>query len=405
MKKRAALGFVFVTALVDIIGIGLIIPITPQLIQEVSGFTEESDVSFYGGLLFMSYSLMQFLCAPILGGLSDRYGRRPVLLIALFGFAVDYVIVAYAPTLIWLFGARLVSGICGSSLTVVNAYVADISSPADRARNFGLIGAAFGLGFVIGPALGGVLGGIGTRIPFLVAAGLTFLNFLYGYFVIPESLKKENRRPFDFKRANPFATLFRLFKFKTLTGLLICLFFIYIAQHATHSNWSFFTDYRFEWGPLEIGLSLMFVGIMVSIVQGGVVGPFVKNFGEVKAIYAGLFFNAMGLLFMGIVWEPWMVYMVIVPYAFGGLAGPSLQSIMTSQVEPNAQGELQGGLTSLMTFTNVLGPLIMTTWMFSYFTDEANGYDLPGAPFFLGTFLAIIGFLVAYRALSKYHSS
>lgn len=404
MKRQAALPFIFVTALIDIIGIGLIIPITPKLIQEVSQLSDD-DVAFWGGLLFTSYACMQFLFAPILGGLSDRYGRRPVLLAALLGFSIDYVVVALAPTLAWIFIARLISGVCGSSLTVANAYIADISTPENRAKNFGMIGAAFGLGFVIGPALGGVLGEIGTRIPFFVAAGLTLLNFLYGYFFIPESLKEENRRSFSFARSNPFGTLQRLFSYKKLAGLLVCLIFVYIAAHATHSNWTFFTEYKFGWSPLDIGLSLMFVGVMVSVVQGVIVGPFVKKNGEVKAVYAGLFFNAVGLFALGMVSESWMVYAVIVPYSLGGLAGPSLQSIMTSQIAENAQGEFQGGLTSLATFTNIFGPLIMTTLIFSYFTDPKNGYDLPGAPFFLGTILAIIGVMIAYKSLSKHHSA
>lgn len=406
LKKQAALGFIFVTALIDIIGIGLIIPIMPDLIQEVTGLAEKDpQVARLGGLLITIYAVMQFIFAPILGGLSDKFGRKPVLLIAMFGFAVDYVIIAFAPTLIWLFMARIISGICGSSLTVANAYIADISSPDNRAKNFGMIGAAFGVGFVIGPALGGLLGEIGTRIPFFVAAGLSVLNFFYGWLLVPESLTEENRRPFEWSRANPFSTLVRIFSFKSIMGLLVCLIFIYIAAHATHSNWAYFTEYKFEWGPQEIGLSLMFVGIMISIVQGGLVGPVVKRIGEVKAIYIGLFFNALGLFQMGIVNEAWMVYAVIVPYTFGGFAGPSLQSIMTSQIEKNAQGEFQGGLTSLMTVTNAIGPLIMTFWVFSYFTDPAIGYDLPGAPFFLGTLLAVIGIFVAYRNLSRYHST
>lgn len=405
MKKQAALGFIFVTALIDIIGIGLIIPIMPDLIQEVTGLVEKDpQVARLGGLLISIYALMQFVFAPILGGLSDKYGRKPVLLIAMLGFALDYVIIAIAPTMAWLFVARIISGICGSSLTVANAYVADISNPEDRAKNFGMIGAAFGLGFVIGPALGGLLGEIGTRIPFFVAAGLSLINFLYGWLLVPESLSKENRRPFEWARANPFGTLTRIFAFKNIGGLLICLIFVYIAAHATHSNWSYFTEYKFQWGPQEIGFSLMFVGIMISIVQGGLVGPVVKKIGEVKAIYIGLFFNALGLCLMGIVNEAWMVYAVIVPYTLGGFAGPSLQSIMTSQIERNAQGEFQGGLTSLMTVTNVIGPIIMTYLVFSYFTDPDLGYDLPGAPFFLGTLLAIIGMYIAYRNLSKHHT-
>ncbi|NNE55632.1 MAG: MFS transporter, partial [Flavobacteriales bacterium] len=235
MKKQAALGFIFVTALIDIIGIGLIIPIMPDLIQEVTGLAaKDPKVARLGGLLITIYAVMQFIFAPILGGLSDKFGRKPVLLIAMFGFAIDYIIIALAPTMVWLFIARVISGICGSSLTVANAYIADISRPEERAKNFGMIGAAFGVGFVIGPALGGLLGEIGTRIPFYVAAGLSVLNFIYGWILVPESLHKEDRREFSWKRANPLGTLVRIFSFKTIIGLLVCLMFIYVAAHATH---------------------------------------------------------------------------------------------------------------------------------------------------------------------------
>ena len=401
MKKQAAIRFIFVTALIDIIGIGLIIPIVPQLIQDLTDFTT-SEASIYGGWLASTYAIMQFFFAPILGALSDKFGRRPLLLLSLFGLGLDYVVIAFAPTLVWLFVARMISGICGSSLTVANAYIADISGPEDRAKNFGMIGAAFGLGFVIGPAMGGFLGEMGTRIPFFAAAGLSLINWLYGYFMIPESLAPENRREFQWKRANPFGTLARLFSFKTIIGLIVALFFVYVAAHATHSNWSFFTEEKFGWGPLEIGLSLMFVGIMVSIVQGGVVGPVVKKFGEPRAIYLGLFFNALGLFLMGWISDSWMVYAVIVPYAFGGLAGPGLQSIMSGQIPKNAQGELQGGLTSVMMLTSIIGPPVMTG-IFRIYTNPANEVYFPGAPFILGTILALISLVIAHFTLVKHH--
>jgi DHA1 family tetracycline resistance protein-like MFS transporter len=402
MKKQAAIGFIFVTALIDIIGIGLIIPIVPQLIQDLTSFTT-SEAAVYGGWLASTYAIMQFFFAPILGALSDKYGRRPLLLLSLLGLGLDYIVIAFAPTLVWLFVARMISGICGSSLTVANAYIADISVPEDRAKNFGMIGAAFGLGFVIGPALGGFLGEIGTRIPFFAAAGLSLLNWLYGYFMIPESLPREDRREFEWKRANPFGTLIRLIKFKTIIGLIVALFFIYVAAHATHSNWSFFTEEKFGWGPLEIGLSLMFVGIMVSIVQGGIVGPVVKKIGEPGAINLGLFFNALGLCLMGWITDSWMVYAVIVPYAFGGLAGPALQSIMSGQIPKNAQGELQGGLTSVMMLTSIIGPPLMTG-IFRTYTNPENDIYFPGAPFILGTLLALISMAIANFSLKKHHT-
>lgn len=354
-KKQAAIIFIFATVLIDIIGIGLIIPILPKLFNEVAGLSP-SEGSFIGGALIATYGVMQFFFAPVLGGLSDKYGRRPLLLLALFGLGVDYLIIVFAPTLAWFFVARVIAGICGSSVTVANAYIADISTSENKAKNFGMIGAAFGLGFIVGPALGGFLGEIGTRIPFMLAAGLAFINMIYGYFVIPESLKEEDRRDFSWKRANPLGTFKQVFSYQKIIGLLLSMFFIYVAANATHTNWSYFTSEKFGWSPQDIGLSLTFVGVMVAIVQGGLVGPIVKKIGEVNAVYTGFIFNAFGLFMMGIVPYGWMVYAVIVPYAFGGLAGPSLQSIMTSEVPKNAQGELQGGIAGIMTLTSIVGP-------------------------------------------------
>ncbi|MEM6829237.1 MAG: MFS transporter, partial [Bacteroidota bacterium] len=293
-KKRAALGFIFVTILIDIIGIGLIIPIVPKLIVELTD-KSISEAAFIGGLLTATYAVMQFVFAPILGGLSDQLGRRPVLLIALLGLGLDYLVIVFAPSLAWLFVARIISGICGSSVTVANAYVADISNTEDRARNFGMIGAAFGLGFIVGPALGGFLGELGTRIPFLVAAVLSLTNWLYGFFVIPESLSEESRRTFEWERANPFGTLRSIFKYKMLIGLVACLFLIYIASFAVQGNWSFFTSEMYGWTPQDIGFSLTVVGVMVALVQGVLMGPIVKELGEVKTVYVGLFFNLVGL--------------------------------------------------------------------------------------------------------------
>lgn len=402
-KKKAALGFIFVTVLIDIIGIGFIIPIVPELIMELSD-KSNSEAAFIGGLLTATYAVMQFIFAPILGGLSDKLGRRPVLLIALLGLGLDYLVIVFAPSLVWLFLARMISGICGSSITVANAYIADISTKEDRAKNFGMIGAAFGLGFIIGPGIGGILGGIGTRVPFMVAAGLSLLNWLYGYFIIPESLPAENRRPFDWSRANPIGTLANVFKYKTLVGLIACLFLVYVAAFSVQGNWSFFTKEKFNWDPEEIGLSLTFVGVMVALVQGLMIGPIVKRIGEVKAVYAGLFFNLVGLFSFAIASESWMIYAIIVPYAFSGLTGPSMQSIMTGQIPKNAQGELQGGLTNVLMITAIIGPPLMAG-IFTYYTNPVRDIYFPGAPFILACMLAIIGSAIAYQSLSKHHSS
>ncbi|MEM6641481.1 MAG: TCR/Tet family MFS transporter [Bacteroidota bacterium] len=398
-KKQAALIFIFITVLIDILGIGLIIPVLPKLFEEVGGL-DASEAAITGGLLTAAYGVMQFLFAPIIGGLSDQYGRRPLLLLALLGFGIDYLVIVFAPSIAWFFLARIIAGICGSSVTVANAYIADISSDTDRAKNFGMIGAAFGLGFVVGPSMGGLLGEIGTKVPFIAAAGLAFLNLLYGYFVIPESLKTEDRRIFSLQRANPFGTIRQIFNYELIIGLVISLFFIYIAANATHANWPYFTTEKFGWGAKEIGLSLTFVGIMISIVQGGIVGPVVKKIGEVNAVYVGFIFNIVGLSLLGIASESWMLYVIIVPYAFGGLAGPALQSLMTSKVPKNAQGELQGGLTSLMTVSNILGPLIMTG-IFRYYTNAENEVYFPGAPFILGTILALGSIFIARISLEK----
>src|SRR5688572_20407482 len=262
LKRSAALGFIFVTLLIDVIGLGIIIPVLPKLIEKLTG-EGLSEASRYGGFLMFSYAVMQFVFSPILGGLSDRYGRRPVLLFSLLGLGIDYIFLAFAPTLAWLFVGRIVAGICGASFTTAFAYVADISAPEKRAQNFGMMGAAFGLGFIIGPLIGGVVGEeFGPRAPFIAAAGLSLLNWLYGYFILPESLSKENRRKFDWKRANPFGSLQFLRRYPAIGGLAFAFFLIYMGAQAVMGNWSFFTIYRFGWSEKMVGLSLGAVGLL-----------------------------------------------------------------------------------------------------------------------------------------------
>ena len=396
-RKNAAIGFIFTTVLIDIIGLGIIIPVIPTLISELTGGTV-SDAAVYGGWLMFSYAFCSFLFGPILGGLSDKYGRRPVLLLALLGLTIDYIFVALAPTILWLFVARIISGICGGSITTANAYIADISTPEKRAQNFGMLGMAFGLGFIVGPLIGGVLGEIGTRVPFYAAAGLTFLNFLYGLILVPESLSKENRRDFSLKRANPIGTLVQMKKYPMLLGLLLVMFLIYIGQHATHSTWAYFTTAKFDWSEAQIGYSLAFVGLMIGIVQGDVLKPAVKWLRQEKAVIVGLSFTSLCLFLIGIASQGWMIYAIMVPYAIGGLAGPSLQGIMTSMIPANEQGELQGGLTSMMSVTSIVGPPLMTGIFYSFTKPESEIY-FPGAPFFLGCILAFLSLIVALRSL------
>ena len=398
-NKKAALGFIFVTLLIDVTGIGIIIPIIPDLIHELTG-ASVSESAAIGGWLIFSYAVMQFIFAPILGGLSDQYGRRSIILISLFGFGVDYIFTALAPTLAWLFAGRIIAGIMGSSFTTASAYIADISEPEDRAKNFGLIGAAFGLGFIIGPSLGGIMGEYGTRVPFYGAAVLTLINWLYGYFILPESLAPEERRNFSWKRANPVGTLIQLRKYPVIISMAGSLMLIYIAGHATQSTWAFYTKELFNWDPAWIGYSLTFVGIMVAFVQGVLIRWLLPVLGQNNSVYTGLFLYAVGFVLFGLATQAWMMFAFTVVYTLGGIAGPALQGIMSNEVPRSAQGELQGGLTSLISITSIIGPPLMTT-VFYYFTSP-NTFDLylPGAAFFLGAIFTVLSLLLSYRALS-----
>ncbi|MDP4679962.1 MAG: TCR/Tet family MFS transporter [Cyclobacteriaceae bacterium] len=400
-KPKAALGFIFITLLIDVIGFGVIIPVVPALIMElING--EVSDASLYGGVLTFSYAIMQFIFSPILGGLSDKYVRRPVILISLFGFAMDYLLVAWAPTLVWLFVARIISGICGASMTTASAYIADISEPEKRAQNFGLIGVAFGLGFIIGPIIGGFLGEYGSRIPFLAAAGLAFINWIYGFFILPESLAKENRREFSWKRANPLGSLFQLKKYPIILGLIASLFFVHFAAHSTQSIWTYYTIFKFDWNPKMIGMSLGFVGLMVALVQGVLIRKIIPIIGEQNSIYTGLSLYLIGFLLFAFATDGWMMFVFSIPYALSGLSGPSMQSIMTKQVAADSQGELQGAITSVISLTAAMAPPIMTG-LFYTFTQKEAPIFFPGAPFFLGALLTIVSIILARRSLTRHH--
>lgn len=397
-NKKAAVGFIFITILIDVIGIGLIIPVVPKLIEELVHSSSASIASQYGGWLTFSYAFMQFLVSPILGNLSDQYGRRPILLFSLFGFGIDYLFVAFAPTITWLFVGRIVAGITGASITTASAYMADISTPENRAQNFGMIGAAFGLGFIIGPMLGGLLGEYGSRVPFFVAAGLALANWLYGYFVLPESLDKNLRRPFEWKRANPLGSLMQLKKYPAVTGLIGSLVLIYLAAHSVQSNWSFVNIEKFKWTPKMIGISLGVVGILVTVVQGGLVRVINPKIGNEKSVYLGLTLYTMGLLLFTFATQSWMMFVFLIPYCLGGIAGPALQSIISGNVPSNEQGELQGALTSLISATSIIGPLLMTG-SFAYFTGSSAPFYFPGASFLLGALFMLCSLIWAYNAL------
>lgn len=398
-RKQAALSFIFITLLIDVIGFGIIIPVIPELIRELTGGTL-SDASVYGGWLLFAYALMQFVCAPIMGGLSDQFGRRPVLLLSLFGFGVDYLLTAFAPTVAWLFAGRLVAGIMGASFTTAAAYIADISTPEKRAQNFGIIGAAFGLGFIIGPFIGGLLGPYGTRVPFMAAAGLTLLNWLYGYFILPESLKKENRRPFDWKRANPVGTLLQLKRYPVIMGLVASLVMIYVAAHAVQSNWAYFTMEKFRWDERMVGISLAVVGMMFAIVQGLLLGKIIPRLGNVRTVYAGLLLYTCGYVLYAFADQTWMVFAITTIYCMGGIGGPALQGIISLEVPANEQGELQGALTSLMSITSIIGPVLMTQTFAAFTAADAPVY-FPGAPMLLAALMCLVATVMARASLKK----
>jgi DHA1 family tetracycline resistance protein-like MFS transporter len=397
--NQAAIRFIFITLLLDVIGLGLIIPVMPQLIKTLTGGTT-SDASVWSSWLTLAYAAMQFLFSPVMGNLSDQYGRRPVLLLSLLGFGVDYIFLSFAPTIWWLFVGRLIAGITGASFTTAAAYIADISTPQNRAQNFGMIGAAFGLGFIIGPLIGGLLGSFGARVPFLVAAGLTLLNTLYGYFVLPESLPKENRRKFQWKRANPMGSLLHLKKYPAISSLVLSLIFIYIAAHAVQSNWSCLVFDKLEWSERLIGISLGVFGALIAVVQAMLTRKVNPILGNEKSVYVGLGFYTLGMLLFGMADSTWMMFVFIIPYCLGGIANPALQAIISGQVPSNEQGELQGGLTSLMSFTSIIGPWVMNH-LFAYFTKPKTPVYLPGAPFFLGALLLLASTILAYFSLRK----
>ena len=401
--KKAAVGFIFITILIDIIGFGIIIPVLPQLLQQLMHVTDRTDISAISKpaiFLTLIYGLMQFIFAPILGSLSDRYGRRPVLLFSLLGFGLDYIFLAFAPSIGWLFLGRMISGITGASITTASAYMADISDEKNRAQNFGMIGAAFGLGFIIGPMLGGLLGELGTRIPFLVAAGLALVNALYGYFVLPESLDMEHRRSIDLKKANPISSLLKFKKYPAVLGLILSLLLIYLSAHAVQSNWSFANINKFGWTPKMIGISLAVVGVLVSLVQGLLIRVVNPKLGNEKSVYIGITLYALGLTLFAFATQGWMMFLFLVPYCLGGISGPALQALISAHVPKNEQGELQGSLTGLQSLTTIVGPPMMIG-LTSYFSIKNNPEHIyfPGAAFLLGAFFMLLSAIIAYWVL------
>ncbi|HEX5130882.1 MAG TPA: TCR/Tet family MFS transporter [Candidatus Krumholzibacteria bacterium] len=394
---KTTILFIFIAVLVDIIGLGIIVPVVPNLIMTLTG-EGISRAAIYGGWLWFAYAVMQFFCAPILGNLSDKIGRRPVILFSLFTLGVDYMIMGFAPSIVWLFVGRTLAGMAGASFIPAYAYLADVTPPEKRAQNFGLVGAAFGLGFIIGPAVGGVLGEIGVRVPFFAAAGLALANVTFGYFVLPESLPQESRRPFDIRRANPVGAFKRFRKYPLLPGLAAAVFFLQVGHQSLPSTWAFFTMFRFHWTQAAVGASLAFVGLVTAISQGLLTRVVVPALGERRTAMIGLTCAIAAYICFAFASRGWMMYAIMTAWLMVGLVYPSMNAIMSQQVPANAQGELQGSIASLYSLASVIGPPLMTQ-LFGRFSAETAPVHLPGAAFLCAAvFMSLSGgFLI--RAL------
>jgi MFS transporter, DHA1 family, tetracycline resistance protein len=389
---RHALVFVAITLLLDTVGFGLIIPVLPTLLVQLTG-KGVSQAAIDGGWLAFVYAIMQFLCAPVLGNLSDRFGRRPVLLIAIGALGVDYLIMGLSPTLGWLYLGRTISGMAGASFTPAYAYAADISPPEKRAQNFGLISAMFGVGFIAGPAIGGLLGGLGPRAPFFAAAILSGLNFIYGTIVLPESLPAGRRRPFHWGRANPLGTLRQMRRQPVVSGLLGALFLWMLANQVMPTTWSFYTRFRFGWSEAMIGASLAAAGTVMTLAQTTMPRLLVRRVGERRAGLLGVAFAALGYAGYGAATAGWMMFAWLTTWLVGAIVMPMTNAIMSHRVAPDSQGELQGAVAALFSLSSIVGPPVMTQ-LFGRFTAPDARFHVPGAAFFTAALLTAGCFVV-----------
>ena len=397
--RAPALGFIFITLVLLVLGFGIIIPVLPGLVTEFEGGSVSAGSHAYGWLI-MVFALMQFIGSPILGALSDRFGRRKVILIALAGSTIDNLVMGLAPTLGWLFVGRVIAGLTAGVIATANAYIADVTPPERRAQSFGLVGAAFGLGFVIGPAVGGLLGHYHLRLPFFVSAGCLVLNWLYGAFVLPESLPPEKRRAFEWKRANPAGALLLLRRFPGLFGLAGMYFLYFLGSIMLQSTWVLYTGYRYGWSTQQVGLSLAFVGIAMAVVQARLVRPILGGLGEQRGLAGGLLLSAAVMTGYGLATRGWMIYALILIGAFGGIAGPAAQALITRHAPADEQGAVQGVLASLGSLAGILGPPL-AAWSFGACVAPDTPLPLPGVAFFEAAVLFLFALGLALRAFRE----
>ena len=402
MTQRVKLAVLFATLVINVLGIGIMLPVVPILVRELTGGGEIGAAATIYGLLIALYSLMQFLFGPAIGALSDRFGRRPVLLVCMFGLSVDYLLLALAPNLWTVVVARIIGGVFGASVTTASAYIADITPPERRAQNFGLIGVAFGIGFVIGPLFGGILGEYGARVPFYAAGGVTFIAFLFAFFLLPESLDRENRRRFRLREANPVGAFLVVGRYPAVAALMVIFVLAQFAERMLEANWVLFTAYRFEWGAAAVGVSFAWVGVLFVFTQGVLVRVVIPKLGEWRTLTMGLAVAAVCMGTIAFADQGWMLYVIIVPYVLGwGLSGPSIQALVTRAVPATEQGILQGAITSAATASGVIAAPLSGT-LFGYFIDPAAPVYLPGIAFLVGSALFVIALFLAWRPVPAF---
>ena len=398
VKNFKPAHFIFITVVLDMMGIGLIVPVLPDVVRRYT--SDPAEVNRYFGYFVATYAAMQFFASPILGALSDKYGRRPILLSSLFGAALDYMFMAFAPSLPLLFVGRVISGLTGASMTVANSYMADVSDDSNRAANFGLIGAGFGIGFILGPIIGGLLGHVDASAPFIGAAAMNFINLGFGIFVLPESLKPENRRNIELSKLNPISSFAKLLKQSEIMIFIVTYALMMLAGQVHPSVWTLYTEHKFHWTSWQVGLSLSVVGIVFGISQGILTKKLVPKWGEQNALKVGLFFSVFGFMLYATASQGWMMYLIIVGTCLSSLSGPCLQSLMTRQVDPDRQGELQGGLVSLTSVTSIIAPLLYSS-AFNWATGQKFAINIVGLPYFLAAVIVFLSWILLLKTLQR----